>query len=136
MGFLTNISISNDFWHTIAADPDKLVGAISIGMNYGTDGPLSTTFYERDEREGKDSYRYHVQRATPQGVTVHKAQHYDTPQVITNVYGSRAQAAHEMPYAIRQGWLEGNPYRREEAEKTVQLLEELAANIRKALKAA
>jgi hypothetical protein len=130
MGFVTNISISNDFWHKIAEDPQRLVNAISSGMNYGIDGPLSEAF---------DGGRYgarnaHVQRETPQGVIVHKAQHADTPQIIVNTYGSHPIAAHEITTAIENGWLETNKYNEQHAEAVAKLLHAEAARIRKAVK--
>lgn len=130
MGFLTNVSISNDFWHDIAKDPQKLVDAISIGMNDGIDGPMFEAF-----DGGRYSKRAEYTRSqTPQGVIVHKAQHYDTPQIIANPYGSMPIAAHEIVTAIDNGWLETNKYNEEYAEKTAKLLHAEAARIRKAVK--
>jgi hypothetical protein len=134
MGFLTNISISNDFWHEIAKDPQKLVDAISVGMNDGIDGPLFEVF-----QGGRWSKRAeYVRRQTPQGVTIHRARHYDDPQVIVNTYGSHAIAAHELPYAINPmgdnpSWIDLNPYHREHAEKVAKTLEDQARHIRQAL---
>lgn len=130
MGFLTNVSISNDFWHEIAKNPQRLVDAISVGMNDGIDGPNFAAF-----DGGRYSRRADYARAvTPQGVTVHKAQHYDTPQIIANPYGNSPIAAHEIVTAIENGWLETNPYNEEYAEKVAKLLHAEAARIRKAVK--
>src|SRR5688572_16069897 len=118
MGFYTNVSISNDFWHNIAKDPDALVAAISTGMNYGIDGPLSEAL-----AGGRYSARNrHVSAETPQGVIVHRAQHADTPQIIVNTYGSHPIAAHEITSAIESGWLEQNKYNEQHAEAVAKLL--------------
>jgi hypothetical protein len=130
MGFVTNISISNDFWHEIAKDPQKLVDAISVGMNDGIDGPLFEAF-----EGGRWSLRAeYTRRETPQGVIVHKAQHADDPQIIVNTYGSHPIAAHEITTAIQNGWLDTNEYNEQHAEKVAKLLHAEAARIRKAIR--
>lgn len=138
MGFLTNVSISNDFWHEIAKDPDRLIEAISIGMNDGVEGPLAQTWAAKDQRAGckysRSTHNWHVSQRIPQGVTVHKAQHYDTPQIIVNTYGSHAIAAHEIVPAIQDGWLDLNKYNEEHAEAVAKLLHAEARRIRKAIK--
>lgn len=132
MGFLTNVSISNDFWHEIAKDPQRLVDAIAIGMNEGIEGPLFASL-----EGGRWSRRAeYVRHATPQGVTVHRARHYDEPQVIVNTYGSHAIAAHEIALAITHGWLDQNTYNREHAKRVAEVLEEQALRIRVALRQA
>lgn len=134
MGFLTNVSISNDVWHDIAKDPQRLVDAINIGMNEGILGPVHETLDEQGR--GYPEYTEHVRRSIPNGVTVHSAQHYDTAQVIVNPYGSMATAAHEIPHAIYLGWLKGADYRKTHAEKIADELEELARRIRKEIREA
>jgi hypothetical protein len=130
MGFYTNVSISNDFWHEIAREPKKLVDAISIGMNEGIDGPL---FAALDGGRYSERALY-TRRNTPQGVTVHKAQHADTPQIIVNAYGYHSVAAHEIVPAIQNGWLDASTYNEEHAEKVAKLLHAEAAHIRKAIR--
>lgn len=138
MGFLTNVSINNDFWHIIERDPQGLVDAIRTGMNYGLEGPMAVVFHERDMEDG-DEIRlrnyFLDRREIPQGVTVHKAQHYDFPQVIVNPRGSHAVAAHEIPSAIYEGWLKGGAYRRELAMNTVKELRDLADRIEREIEA-
>lgn len=137
MGFLTNISISNDYWHEIKRDPKKLVDAISIGMNDGIEGPINVALGEReDARSYQKDHDWYVRQNTPQGVTVHHARHYDEPQVIVNPYGHQALPANEIPYAIRYGWLNGSDHRRQTAEQTAKVLEDTAREIREALKRA
>jgi hypothetical protein len=136
MGFLTNVSISNDFLHEIAKDPQGLVEAIYIGMNEGIDGPLHTALSEAVRIVGGPRHDLHVRQATPQGVKVHRARHYDEPQVIVNPYGHHAFPANEISHAIGYGWLDGGEYRRQTAEQTAKLLEDTAADIRRALRKA
>lgn len=130
MGFYTNVTISNDFWHDIAKDPQKLVDAISVGMSYGIDDPIF---------EAMDGGRWgeraaHVRSELPQGVIVHQARHADDPQIIVNTYGSRAVAANEIVTAIENGWLDQNKYNEQHAEAVAKLLHAEAARIRKAVK--
>jgi hypothetical protein len=134
MGFSTNITIQNDFWHEIAKKPEKLIDAISIGMNEGVGGsaPLAEAL---DHKYGRDSWERRYQVA-PQGVTVHRAQHNDVPQVIVSTYGSHALAAHELPYAIDQGWLDLGDYNLQHADVVAGELESLARDIRDAVKRA
>lgn len=137
MGFSTNVTISNDFWHDIAKDPQKLVDAIQEGMSEGAGGesPISDTLDAQDGSEWRRRYanerRYYV---APQGVVVHKAQHNDTAQVIVNTYGSRAIAAHEIPSAIAHGWLDLDTYNEQHAEEIAKELHRLAASIRKTVR--
>jgi hypothetical protein len=133
MGFVTNVSISNDFWYEISKDPQKLVDAIGIGMNYGIDGPLTDAHDAADGGRWAPRYAY-VRQATPQGLTVHQAQHADTPQIIVNTYGSHPIAAHEIVSAIEHGWLDTNDYHETHAEEVAKLLHAEAARIRKAVK--
>jgi hypothetical protein len=138
MGFQTIVSISNDFWHKIAKDPQKLVDAISVGMNSGAGelGPIAQAFDEAPdapEYRKADAWRNRY-RTAPQGVTVHKAEHYDTPQIICNPYGYHAIAAHEIVTAIENGWLDGGKYREQQAEEVAKLLHAEAARIRKAIR--
>lgn len=136
MGFSTNITIQNDFFHEIAKDPQRLVDAIGIGMNSGAGGntPLSDALDAKRDR-GREQWKRQYQDA-PQGVTVHKAQHNDVPQVIVSTYGAHAVAAHELPYAIEQGWLDLNPYNAKHAEEIAKELTRLARDIRKQAKKA
>lgn len=135
MGFYTNITISNDFWHTIAKDPQALVEYIGWAMNYGTNSPRDEAFSERPAADDYSrQHRHEVLYGGPQGVIVHKAQHADVPQVIVNTYGSRAIAAHELPMAIRSGWLKGHAYRVEHAQAIAKELASLARDIRNELK--
>lgn len=137
MGSLTNISISNDFWHEIAAKPERLVNGIRRAMNYGTNSPLRDTFDAQSApSKATVTHDFEVRRAVPQGVVVHKAEHYDTPQIIVNTYGTQALPAHEVAYAIQRGWLDLREYNRQHAEAVATLLEDEARRIRKALKAA
>lgn len=136
MGFSTNITIQNDFWHEIAKDPQKLVDAITIGMNDGAGGgnPISDIL---DNEYGRDSQTWRRRYQTaPQGVVVHKAQHNDVPQVIVSTYGSHAIAAHELPTAIDRGWLDLNPYNEKHAEDIAKELTRLARSIRAGIKEA
>lgn len=137
MGFLTNISISNDFWHTIKDDPQKFIDAITIGMNSGagSPGPLSETYDARETNGNLIRHNWEMKHlVAPQGVTVHQARHYDEPQVIVNARGTHAIAAHEIPYAIRSGWLDVREYNRQHAETVAKTLEDLAKDIRWELK--
>lgn len=137
MGFLTNVSISNDFWHEIKADPQKFVDAITIGMNDGVEGPLNVALNEREGiHPGHREHDRYVRNNTPQGVIIHHARHYDDPQIIVNPHGTHPIPANEITHAIRYGWLDGNRYRRQTAEQTAKLLEDTAADIRKALRKA
>jgi hypothetical protein len=146
MGFLTNISISNDFWHTIKKDPEKLVDAIGVWMNHGSNSPVGEVLdAQRREREVNDPLEilerraradWEQRRLLPQGVTVHHARHYDEPQVIVNAYGMHPVAANELPQAIRLGWLDLNEYKRKHAENVAKELERLAKEIRQSLKQA
>lgn len=131
MGFSTNITISNDFWHDIAKKPQALVDSISVAMNEGTDSPIAQAFEANDARA---SYRDYVRREVPYGVTVHRAQHNDVPQVIVNTYGSHAISAHELPTAIANGWLDCNKYNEHHAEAVAKELHQLAARIRKSVR--
>ena len=133
MGFSTNITIQNDFWHEIYRDPQKLADAILVGMNEGQGDPLaevSAAKYGRRFRHDQEELRW----ARLNYVSVHRAQHNDTSQVIVNTYGSHAIAAHELPYAIQQGWLDLNRYNKEHAEEVAKELTRLARNIRQAIK--
>lgn len=130
MGFSTNITISNDFWHEIAADPQKLVDAIAVAMNDGIEDPQHETFVEHHPEHYQVDYVGYVKRMVPQGVTVHRAMHNDIPQVICSTYGSHAIAAHEIPWAIRDGWLDGYEYRARQAEAVAKELHRLAGQIR------
>jgi hypothetical protein len=129
MGFYTNVTTSNDFWHEIAKDPERLVEAISVGMNYGIDDPISEAF--DGGRWGERAA--HVRPYLPQGVIVHQARHADDPQIIVNTYGSQAIAANEITTAIQNGWLEDD-YNEEHAEAVASLLHAEAARIRKAIR--
>lgn len=133
MGFLTNVSISNDYWHAIAKNPEKLVDGIGWAMNYGINSPIRDTLDAMDDNEGRRIHRFEMRQAVPYGVVVHHARHYDEPQIIVNTYGSRAIPAHEIASAIRYGWLDLSKYNREHAERVATLLEQEAALIRKAL---
>lgn len=136
MGFSTNVTIQNDFFHDIAKDPQALVDAIQIGMNYGTGhSPLRETLAARQDATDFDRrHEWEMRFLKPQGVTVHKAQHNDVPQVIVNTYGSHAIAAHELPYAIQRGWLGLNKYNKKHAQEVANELGRLARDITKAIK--
>lgn len=136
MGFLTNVSISNDYWHNIAKDPQKLVDAISVMMNDGMDSPLGDALDAQEGRASMRRYKAEQRREVPQGVIVHHARHYDDPQIIVNTYGTRAIAAHEIAYAIPHGWLALNRYNRQHAEDVAKTLEDEARAIREALRKA
>ena len=132
MGFSTNVTISNDFWHEIKADPEAFVDGITVAMNYGTNSPLADVL---DTERGDDDRMWERHyRMTPQGVTVHKALHNDEPQIIVSTYGSEAVAAHEIPYAIQRGWLKLNQYNEKHAESIAHELERVAKHIRRAIK--
>jgi hypothetical protein len=136
LGFYTNITISNDFWHDIQKDPKKLVEGINIAMTDGTQSPINDALDARPdapEYRKRESFRLRYQ-TVPQGVVVHRAQHADTPQVIVNTYGSYPIAAHELPHAIDYGWLYLNKYNKKHAEDVAQELEDTARRIRKAIK--
>jgi hypothetical protein len=132
MGFLTNVSISNDFWHQIAKDPQKLVDAISIGMNDGTESVLGETLDARSsDLEYRARHRHYLKyQVAPQGVIVHHARHYDEPQIIVNAYGRMPVNAAEIPSAIEFGWLDLNEYNARTAEAVATELEEAAERIR------
>lgn len=127
MGFYTNVTFSNDFWHNIAKNPDKLLAAISVMMNYGMNSPLGEMVDLRYDRYKHDRAR---ECGVPQGVIVHKARHADEPQVIINTYGSHAIDAEELPTAIQMGWLDENPYNEKHAEAVARELNRLARSIR------
>lgn len=132
MGFLTNISISNDFWHDIQKDPKRLVDAITVVMNDGTNSPVHQAIVNK--YGGYKAHEAEVRRLTPQGVTIHRARHYDDPQVIVNPYGSEPVDAAEIPHAISLGWLDIATHKRRVAEEAADELERTAKEIRKALK--
>jgi hypothetical protein len=132
MGFLTNVSISNDYWHEISRKPQQLADAISIGMNYGIDSPLHKAINAKYEKD--DFHDNYVNKQTPQGVTVHQARHFDEPQVIVNTYGFNPVNAAEVGPAIDLGWLGFNKYNRTHAEHVAEELEQTAKLIRAALK--
>jgi hypothetical protein len=134
MGFLNNVSISNDYWHTIAKDPQKLIEGISWAMNEGTNSPLRDALDAKRDSENRRLYNFVLRQLVPQGVVVHHARHYDEPQIIVNTYGSQAIPAHEIASAISHGWLDLNRYKREHAERVATLLEQEAKCIREALK--
>lgn len=138
MGFSTNITIQNDFWHNIAEDPQALVEGIARGMNDGTNSPHHIAYAMKQPEDHylrRELWELEYQTA-PQGVTVHKAQHNDVPQVIASTYGSYAVAAHELPVAIDYGWLDLNPYNEKQAENIAKELTRLARDIRARAKAA
>lgn len=89
MGFMTNITILNDHFDWVQRNPEKFVSAIQSGMVSGTDEDLwydGRDFRTDDEREASAHY-----------VTVHKAQHADTPQIIyTEANG--AFPVHELAF--------------------------------------
>jgi hypothetical protein len=131
MGFLTNISISNDFWHEIARDPQKLVDAISIGMSDGTETVLGETLDAYSDQEYRRQHRHNLRyRVAPQGVIVHHARHYDEPQIIVNTYGRMPVNAAEIPSAIDFGWLDLSERNAEAAEAVARELEDTARRIR------
>lgn len=139
MGFQTIVSISNDFWHEIAKNPDKLVQAISIGMNDGAGevGPIAEALNARETNDNMRRYAHELRyRTAPQGLTVHRSQHYDTAQVVVNAYGYHATAAHEIPTAISIGWLDIDEtgYREDRALEVAKELENLARRIREAIR--
>lgn len=133
MGYLTNVSISNDFWHEIAKDPEKFVETISVMMNYGQNSPLADMI---DIRSGRnpDERRYRMYgNPCMQGVTVHHARHYDETQIIVNPYGHEAVNAQEIPSAIEFGWLDLSEYNEKTAEAVARELEDAAERIRRKL---
>lgn len=139
MGFSTNITIQNDFFHEVQKDPQKLVDAISVVMSDGDKSdPLPAVWADRDSREDRprrwdsDEARW----ARRNYVAIHKTQHNDIPQVIVSIYGSHAIAAHEIPYAIESGWLDLGGYNEKHAEEVAKELTRLARDIRGAVKAA
>jgi hypothetical protein len=134
MGFSTNVTISNDFWHDIKKDPERLVEYIGRAMNDGTNSPLREAIDVRHPSPGRDRYNYELRYGGPQGVVVHQARHNDEAQVIVNTYGSRAVAANEIPHAIDLGWLKLNEYNRTHAESVLKELEYLTRRLKKALK--
>lgn len=136
MGFLTNVSISNDFWHTIAKNPQALVDYIGRAMNDGTRSPLREALDEKYDRPHRKEYGHELRYSGPQGVLVHHARHYDEAQVIVNPYGSYPVNAAELPGAINNGWLDLNKYNEDKAEATARILEDTAKQIRQALKKA
>jgi hypothetical protein len=56
MGFLTIVSISNDFWHEIAKDPEFAISQIGVGMNYGTGSTSPLNDVQRAERRDDRQY--------------------------------------------------------------------------------
>lgn len=136
MGFFTNITISNDFWHEISAEPERFVDAITVGMNSGINGPIHEALLEKTGTHNIRVHHDYVRKLTPQGLTVHQATHADVPQVICSTYGRHPIAAHEIPYAISEGWLDGGKYREDNALAVAKELDALAREIRKAVKEA
>jgi hypothetical protein len=134
MGFLTNVSISNDFWHEIARNPQKLVDAITIGMNDGTESVLGETLDAHTDQHYRRRHRYYLKYGVaPQGVIVHHARHYDEPQIIVNPYGRMPLNANEIPSAIEFGWLDLNEHNAKTAHAVATELEECAERIREKL---
>lgn len=137
MGSLTNVSISNDFWHEISRNPQKLVDAIGIGMNDGTESVLGETLDAMTDQDWRRRHRHYLKyQVAPQGVIVHQAHHYDEPQIIVNPYGRMPLNAVEIPSAIDFGWLDLNPGNEKTAEAVASVLEEAAVRIRERLSAA
>ena len=75
MGYMTNITILNDHFNWIEDNPETFVKAIKYGMNSGTDDDLLDDLSYRAQTDEERAARLHY-------VTVHKAQHMDTPQII------------------------------------------------------
>lgn len=105
MGSMTNVTILNDHFDWIIRNPDTFVKAIQYGMNSGTDSPIEETFCIKEGRSPNWHETDEERAARIHYVTVHKAQHMDTPQIIfTEANG--AWPIHELDIAIARGWIE------------------------------
>ncbi len=139
MGFSTNVTVQNDFLHNVIKEPEKLARAIQIEMNYGSEGdPFYDVNRARDVRDGRLELVRHMNEvarwARSNYVRVHKACHNDDPQIIVSTPHNHGIAAHELPFAISQGWLDLRLYNRKHAKDIVKELRKLADDIEDGLK--
>ena len=101
MGFMTNITLLNDHFDWVQKNPKKFVRAIAAGMN---DGLMSEVHWSETKGDPHWSETKEEREARIHYVTVHAAQHADTPQVIW-CDRNATYAVHELPYAIDRGLL-------------------------------
>lgn len=104
MGYMTNITILNDHFDWVRKNPKKFVEAIASGMNSGTESIARATYDHTSPRSPKYSNDREAE-ARCHYVTVHKAEHADTPQVIFTHCNAAYQIG-DLTWGIYKGYLD------------------------------